>query len=745
MKKLTLFLIGLAFVSITYGQVFQQAKDALVKQSEVEITIQKTNFKAGGDTIWYTSFDWADASQDRGWSLPEGWEIGDDSGFGMPWVWRNDTIGGNYTNIAPISWFSTEEDGFIAVPVDEYNAIDGATTSNASDTWIQTPPIDCSNAPSVVVSLYQFFRLCCSNYNLEMMVTNDDGVHWAVYDLRFGVAGNTTTPDRYRHPEVNITDVAAGMPAVQIRFRIHGPSHYYWIIDDLTLTEAYQSDLVLEDYWAEINGGFDERIGHINYLPLSQMGAQSESIIGGNIGDYSFRGALLNNGMVDQDNAKTQMTILKNGEQVFQEVSEPTVLWPLDRDTLTVSSTFLADDYGDYQLNFEGISDNTEEVPVNNVASLMFTVTDSLYHRADFTSEGSANTGGWVGGSNAGDMVGVGYDIFQPTEINAITARIAGVTDSEFPSYQYVLLKYVTEEELYIEWIVSDIYDADSTKVWTWQTHEIEKDGETEFLEPGSYFACVRMWGDDGTEEGSNGLSIGWDKDNKWGDGWYTYMFQAVGGGEYGTGKMNQIGMVFNEEGGPTEAPATFNVDMNAHIANGEFKPGSDFVDVAGSFNGWTGSEHLTDADGDGIYTITLDGMPVGQVIEYKYRINANWDTSEFPFGGPNRTYTVRYWNIINNVYNGGETTGVNNLTLIEGFSVFPNPTAGDITVHVNLSEISNITINLMDIQGHVVYSKEIDGALTVSQTIENKFAKGVYFLSVNNGKSVKVQKVIIQ
>ena len=439
-----------------------------------------------------------------------------------------------------------------------------------------------------------------------------------------------------------------------------------------------------------------------------------------------------------------QTTILKNGEQVYEDVSEPTVIWPLDRDTVEVVSTFLADDYADYHVSFEAISDNPEEVPTNNSASVMFTVTDTLMHRADFSAESGANTGGWTGGSNAGDMVGVGYDLYVATEMNAITSYIYNVTDADFPTYQYVLMKYLEEEDLYIEWLTSDIYSADSTIARSWQTHEIEKDGETEFLEPGFYLACVRLWGDDGSDEGSNGLSIGWDKDAKY-RGSYTYMYQAASNSEYSTGKMNQIGIVINEEGGPVAASVTFNVDMNAHIANDEFNINSDFVDVAGSFNNWEGSAQMTDEDGDGIYTITIDNVDVAALIEYKYRINANWDTSEFPAGGPNRTYTVRYWNILDDVYNGGETTGVEDLALIESLIVYPNPTQGDFTVKVSNTEATSISISLIDIQGHVVYENRLEGVISHTETIENKFSKGIYFLSVNNGKEVKVKKVIVQ
>ncbi|MBT3749552.1 MAG: hypothetical protein HOG34_11255, partial [Bacteroidetes bacterium] len=167
MKKITLLLAGLAIISLSYGQVLQQAEDALVKQElNIEKAIYSNDFKAGGDTIWFTSFDWADASQERGWALPDGWEISDLTDFGMPWMWRDDTIGGNFTNVPAPGHFDTAEDGFIVAPIDEYNAVDGVTTSNNIDSYIQTPPIDCSSNPSVMVNFNHMFRLCCSDYNL---------------------------------------------------------------------------------------------------------------------------------------------------------------------------------------------------------------------------------------------------------------------------------------------------------------------------------------------------------------------------------------------------------------------------------------------------------------------------------------------------------------------------------------------------------------------------------------------------
>jgi len=740
MKKFTLLILFMGTVVLTFGQVLRTANNMhSFSQPEMQTATATKIQKAGGDIIWSTTFDWKNPDDPRGWTLPDGWTIRDNTDKGNVWVWRDDTIRGNYTSQPVPSFFATKEDGFLAMPMDEYNSRDGITTYDPSDVYIETAPINCSGVSSVVVRFSQLFRLCCQDYNLEMMVTNDGGVHWSSYDVRYAVDGNTITPDRFRNVVINVSDVAAGMANVKIRFYMHGPDSYFWLIDDLQLTEAYQNDLVLEDFWLNFNGGAGVSTGHINYWPLTQMGmADAET---GTVGNYSFQGALLNNGMADAEDARLNIKVLKNGTEVSTGSSPGMTIWSLERDTQNVVNSYLATDYGDYRFDFIAADDNNEEVPANNTVSLYFTVNDTLAHRADFTAESSSSTGGWVGGGHAGDMVGVSYDLFAPCEINSITAYLAGFSADENPQFQFLLMKDI--DGTYEEWVTCEVKDMDSSYQNRWVTLPVLKDGETEFLQPGNYAAMVRMWGTDpdGDPEGTNGLNVGWDMTTKADN---TLMYQAVGGSWYSTGVLNMIGFNLNNTGGPTEAPVTFNVDMTLHIANGEFMPGTDVVDVTGLAATWSGTAVMTDPDGDGIYTTTVEGLPVAGVLNYKYRINGTPEA--YPTtGNPFRSFTVRYWNIINNTYNGGVTTGIPSESLTPAFQVYPNPTSGAFTVEITNRVASDLVITLTTVQGRVVYQNKVANALNYQETIGNTLAKGLYFLSVNTGREVKVQKIIVQ
>jgi hypothetical protein len=105
----------------------------------------------------------------------------------------------------------------------------------------------------------------------------------------------------------------------------------------------------------------------------------------------------------------------------------------------------------------------------------------------------------------------------------------------------------------------------------------------------------------------------------------------------------------------------------------------------------------------------------------------------------------IRYWNVLNNRFNNGVTTGIPTETLTSSFTVYPNPTSGQFTVNIVNKVPATLQISLMNIQGQIIYTNQVANVTDYTETFDNQLSKGVYFLSVNNGAEVKVQKVIVK
>jgi len=90
--------------------------------------------------------------------------------------------------------------------------------------------------------------------------------------------------------------------------------------------------------------------------------------------------------------------------------------------------------------------------------------------------------------------------------------------------------------------------------------------------------------------------------------------------------------------------------------------------------------------------------------------------------------------------------TGVDNSELMSNLSVYPNPTNGKFTVNISNTVALDMTLELVNISGQVVYRNEVKAAYIYNEDIDaSTFAKGVYYLKVNTTKGVKIEKVVVQ
>lgn len=746
MKKAILIVALILAISPGYGQKFTAApRQGLYSAEQKKLTFPVArNLKGGGDIIFKETFNWKDPGDPKGFSYPPGWQFKDVNNMGHNWVWRagTDSISGRYTHLPGHIYSKSPEDGYLVLPMDEYNFNDGIVTMNDGDVWFQLPPLDFSTRPGVYLSLSQYFRCNTDQPDIKCLLSVDGGVRWAIVDLSFKTGVHVFCKKPY--PEVNISEIVAGMSNVLIRFTWKGCSHYFWCIDDLELSEAFQYELRLEESWLSMTDLTveDKDKGYYYMVPFSQTGVN-------HFGEYSFKGLIFNGGMADLEGCGLNVKVLRNGVPVYDQTSAKRDLWAFESDTFAVEAPFVPDGYGDYKMILTATPDQADGVPSNNVNSDIFHVTDSIYSISDWEWESQVSPSIMLGLDHyeGGDYIGLIYDISKPCEVASISCAIMQRKDVPMNSTQpghefmYHLFKWHEEESDWGKLISSDYMTVTPEMINTWVTLPLIKDGESEFLEPGQYLAAIEPFHGSAIKPDSSMIpfTIGLDQSHSSPahkdafkfpglEGWFSFQYVPM------------IRLNLAETGAPAAADVVFNVDMTLPVANGYFNPaGNDFVDVAGTFNDWKGSARMIDDDGDGTYTLTVTGLPTFQPIEYKYRINGDWNTSELPSDGQNRMYRTSYYNRLHDVYNNGISMGTVLSPTVFSVHVFPNPARNAFNLEITYPLPTDLTITLTSLQGQVVYRKLVTSAMNYSEPIDIKnFASGMYILKVND-KAIKL------
>ncbi|HCK98665.1 MAG TPA: hypothetical protein DHW42_00970 [Candidatus Marinimicrobia bacterium] len=206
-----------------------------------------------------------------------------------------------------------------------------------------------------------------------------------------------------------------------------------------------------------------------------------------------------------------------------------------------------------------------------------------------------------------------------------------------------------------------------------------------------------------------------------------------------------------------TPVEITFEVDMSVWANKSKFNIASDFVDIAGNFNGWDGAGSiLDDADGDSVYSITILDLYPEENLEYKFRINGSWDeaTCEFPSGGPNRTYVVPDTNsVVFHWYNDEEPEVgiIGSETLPKAYALrqnYPNPFNPTTTISFDLPEAANVKLvvyNMMGQQVAELKNENMQPGFYKMNFNASHLASGVYIyrIQANNFTSLKKMTIL--
>lgn len=262
-------------------------------------------------------------------------------------------------------------------------------------------------------------------------------------------------------------------------------------------------------------------------------------------------------------------------------------------------------------------------------------------------------------------------------------------------------------------------------------------------LEPGQFYL---IWADDDKDQGPNhanfkldagGESVGLFDSYETDFApiftlFYTQQAENISSGTNTSGGI--VPQTFITPGGENNsgevAFVTFRFNMNKQITDGNFDPDADFIDVAGTFNDWLGDVQVYDGNNDGIYQYTAFGFTTGETIEYKARINSNWETAEFPVLGAegNRVYTLHSGhNIIGHWYNDEIGTGLIREKTDGLLMLFPNPTSsGNFTVEASFAIEF---IRVYSITGELCFQREISGLHKAP--VNALLNKGIYVVKV--------------
>lgn len=337
--------------------------------------------KSAGDTLYYEDFSSGSSN-----SLPNGWTNLNPNNNGYDWIWSDTSPGGQYsTNISALNSTSAGN-GFISLPSDLYNT--PAIMFVVVDATLKSGPIPIQPKNTVLLSFETANRYCCGT-NAELVVeVSADGQSWSPpFDATMGNAPNDQIANATKIT-FNVSSYLGNQDTVYIRFRQENASHYYWMIDDLMLTEGYDNAMRVLDF-------------KLNYTDTFMVNPVLSSIPHHMIEDLSFSGEVEVSGNYPQTNTYSSLRIfqdsLLNGQAgsglVFQDsLFISSLAASLQRDSFFMGTYPLNLSPAYYRAELRILSDSVNETPLEGTKNFYFVVSDTVMDKGNGEIRGLMST-----------------------------------------------------------------------------------------------------------------------------------------------------------------------------------------------------------------------------------------------------------------------------------------------------------------------------------------------------------------
>jgi len=350
-------------------------------------------------------------------STPGDWTLTNTSSPAQDWeITSTIPTGLTAQNFGPLV-NSTSGGNFAIINSDGAGA---SATQNANLTT--TNSFDCSGNPTVQVRFENYHRIFQESH---FVLVSNDGVNFDSYEVNttYGASNNNyVTSPNVEETSVNVSATAAGEPTVWLRFNYQGAYDWFWIIDDVTVEDAPNDELigglfVMADQTPSLALG--ERLEH-TIVPANQ------------VVPVKFMANLTNNGANSTDNANLEVVVRNSSmTSVFTGNTTPADIAPttLRTDSLNWAATTTQDNYTvEFTADFDAIA--SDPTPLNNEATSAFRVGPSSGLGARYGRDNDTYSGaGLWNGAGEPYIMGVEYAINVNTTLYGIDIAMTASTD----------------------------------------------------------------------------------------------------------------------------------------------------------------------------------------------------------------------------------------------------------------------------------------------------------------------------
>ncbi|MCX6208227.1 MAG: T9SS type A sorting domain-containing protein [Bacteroidetes bacterium] len=142
------------------------------------------------------------------------------------------------------------------------------------------------------------------------------------------------------------------------------------------------------------------------------------------------------------------------------------------------------------------------------------------------------------------------------------------------------------------------------------------------------------------------------------------------------------------------------------------------------------------------------DGIEFAKIGETKSAGNTNQNTNysftdKAPFNGTNY-YRLKQWDF-NGEFQYSKIISIESKSKKQGFTIYPNPAIGNITVQSSTTKTYNRTVEVVDMIGRRVTSLTLPANQNTIKINTQNIVNGMYFVSVNDGNGMIIEKLVIK